>query len=408
MQDAQFLQDLEQLPNYSETVETLRAAAVTHYSQLYALMRDEGAHDKLRETACWVMRTLSQKVDKRKAVPALLIALKSQSDSIRVAAAHGLDGMKSKRAIEPLLHIALDRNDNVEVREGAVYAVATMKNARVTEAMRQIAMDTTEHPLLRGVAIEWGYTFEPETYMDDYVQLLGDESADVRFWAAFRMASSWGDMLPALEAIDRVAALDHSVPEHWHWHVDREALMAVENIYWRLLTGQQPETNGEFIYIHPYLISPAAEYMTFNMRHGRWRDQEPIPEPPVTLRIEPTWLAAQLQQTWPGIQFNVRQPRPQTYVLDWILTIEGETLIGGLHRDQYAVVLTSTKDEAIYTFTARYRSIIAAEEKLYLYEWAEMDTPLTSGMNAADVAEAHEAPKVFARPEVEQADTNEK
>lgn len=400
MQDAQLLQDLERFSHANKTVETLRAAGVTTYSQLFALVRDEGAGEKLRETACWTMRTVASKVDKRKAVPALLITLQSPNEALRVAAAHGLDGMKSKRAIEPLLKISLDQSETVAIRNGAIYAVATLKDVRVTQAMRQIALDTHEHPLLRGTAVEWGHTFEPETYMDDYLALLADEAADVRFWAAYRIATSWGDMRPALEAIDRVAAFDHTVPAHWHWHVDREALFALENIYWRLLTGQQSEINGEYFYFHPYLISPTAEYMTFNWRYGRWGDNlNPSAQEPAaaTLRIEPTWLAAQLERDWPGIQFNVRQPRPQTYLLDWMMTIDGDVLIGGLHRDQYVVVLTSEKDEAIFQFAAWYRGIIAAEETLFLYEWADMDTRLVGGMTAAAIAEAYEQPKPLNR-----------
>ncbi len=396
MQNEQLLQDLERFSHANETIEALRAAGVTTYSQLLALVRDEHGDEKLRESGCWILRTLSSKVDKRRAVPALLTALQSTSDRIRVAAAHGLDGTKSKRAIEPLLKISLDQNETVDLRNGAIYAVATLKDARVTEAMRQIALDTHEHPLLRGTAVEWTHTFEPEHYMDDYLALLADEAADVRFWAAYRIGTSWGDMRPALEAIDRVAAFDHTVPAHWHWHVDREALFALENIYWRLLTGQQPEANGEYFYFHPYLISPTAEYMTFNWLYGREGDKlnSPAQEPaPVMLRIEPTWLAAQLERDWPGIRFNVRQPRPQTYLLDWMVTIEGNMLIGGLHRDQYGVVLTSEKDEAIFQFAAWYRGIVAADEKLYLYEWADVDVPLKMGMTAAEVAQAHEQPK---------------
>ena len=66
----------------------------------------------------------------------------------------------------------------------------------------------------------------------------------------------------------------------------------------------------------------------------------------------------------------MRDPKPQAMILDWLAEIDGDLLMGGLHRDGYGVFITSHRGN-IETFAKWYRSIIADEHKLYLYEWAD-------------------------------------
>ena len=61
--------------------------------------------------------------------------------------------------------------------------------------------------------------------------------------------------------------------------------------------------------------------------------------------------------------------RKQAYLLSWLVETEGETILGGLHRDGYALVLTG-EYEAILRVARWYRGIIPSETLLYLYEWA--------------------------------------
>jgi hypothetical protein len=104
----------------------------------------------------------------------------------------------------------------------------------------------------------------------------------------------------------------------------------------------------------------------------------------VTLHINPAWLADKLRERWPDVALNVREPRPQAYLLDWLLTFDNRTLIGALHRDQYAVVLTG--DEAdVHEFAAWYRSVIDAEQPLYLVEWADFGVELKPGVTAEEI-----------------------
>jgi hypothetical protein len=63
--------------------------------------------------------------------------------------------------------------------------------------------------------------------------------------------------------------------------------------------------------------------------------------------------------------------------------------IGGLHRDGYGVVIRGDRT-SIYAFAAWYRGVIAAEHKLYLYDWADEGIEITVGGTAKTLEEAIE------------------
>jgi hypothetical protein len=139
-----------------------------------------------------------------------------------------------------------------------------------------------------------------------------------------------------------------------------------------------------------YLISPAPEYMTLDWRYRKTEDggqytTEALPE--IKLKIQPERLAQKLSEEWSEIRLNVREPHPQAYVLDWHLQIGGENLIGGLHRDQYGVVLMGDRD-VIERFAVWYRSLFPETQRLYFYEWADVHVELKPGMSATEIDNA--------------------
>jgi hypothetical protein len=76
-------------------------------------------------------------------------------------------------------------------------------------------------------------------------------------------------------------------------------------------------------------------------------------------------------------------------LIDFHLTLGGEMLIGGLHRDGYALVLTGVKD-AVDEFAVWYRGLFAAEQPLFLYEWADVATDLTPDITAQEIRQVLE------------------
>jgi hypothetical protein len=216
-------------------------------------------------------------------------------------------------------------------------------------------LDQKDDRKVREDAIEHTAWFHEESLVTDYIALLSDPEPDMRFWAAYGLGVMRTDISSALMELDRVAAFDHIAPDGW-WHIDREALDPLENIYWQRLGLRKDGDSRERIYV----ISSAPEYTTLQWRFNQGPYGEHKKLMPPSLKVDHQWLAEKLAEEWPNIRLNVREPRPQTYLVDWLIEIEHEALIGGLHRDQYAVVITGSQ-KAVRVFAAWYRSIIEPE-----------------------------------------------
>jgi hypothetical protein len=375
MHDDQLLQDLElQRPYTENTIDLLRQHGIATYSQLFALLRDENADMRLREAGCWALMWAREKVDKRRAVPPLLAVLQSGDVEAQRAAAVTLGMLNSRRAVLPLIELITNRTLSAPQRANLIDPLCSIHDPCIIDFLRPIMFDQTEDIWVRSEAIEWLYDRDYQRWLPDWIALLADPTSDIRFWAAYRLSQHFGNLTSALSALDQRVAFDHSLPRCWGWHVDREAIHALENAYMQVWMGY-PEEDADFCAprYHPWLISPAAEYETFIRQYRKWTESwvyETKPTPPVTLSLDPDWLADQLRRRWPDVELNARQPRPQAYLLDWRLRVDGQLLSGALHRDRYAVVLTSANEEAVKTFARWYRGIIPPEQPLFLYEWA--------------------------------------
>jgi hypothetical protein len=363
--------------------------------QHLALLRDPTASDEQKLDACWTVYTLGQNIDRRKVVPVIIKLLDSPNEKLRRMAATTLGHIDSKRAVKPLLKISTNRSEPLDMRTEALRALSFDQTDQTSEVFRSLMFDTSENVEVRSMAIEWYPRNEGEAPIALWISLLADDLPDVRFWAAYRLSQAWTDLSAAISALDRVAAYDHAVPQTWGWHVDREALLPLEQFYsvpYRRKKYDDPDV-GNLPSYGMYLVSPAIEYWDFSQMHRRRHEDgtyETPPDHPVHLKLEADWLKTQIGLAWAEAAFNVRQPKPQTYLLDWYLQIDGQDLLGGLHRDQYGVVL-SGKYEAVCAFAAWYRSVIAPEHRLYLYEWADPGAELTPGMTGEQAAQALKA-----------------
>lgn len=408
MQDERMLEDLKAvIQNGWHGPVILEAGGVTRYSQLYVLLNDEKADEKSRSDACYALFHLHKKVDKRKAVPALLKALGSATE-IRNMALRALGKMGTARATEAVFKVATDQRQESHTRVMA-WNNLWGGNAKLTstqiEGLVALMLDPNEDALVRGQAIECSTCYQIPNSVELYTQLLEDPSADVRFGAAYGLSQSRKDITEALSALDKVVAYDQGVPSSGSWHVNREALLPFETIYYGMVDPALCEIGEDCgCASHPYtvLISPAPEYITFEWRYSEWQPsgiyiRKPTPE--IKLRIDPQWLAKQIWMWWSKTKFNVRQPRPEAYLLDWHWQGDGQHLIGGLHRDGYGVVLSSNDYEIVQTFAAWYRGLFPAEQHLYLYEWAGLHVELKVGMDeqAIEAALATRSGTVWAR-----------
>lgn len=395
--DDQMLSDLraKKFTFYLERAEKLEQSSIRTYADLLRVLRDKSADAALRSDVCWTIASLPQNIDGRKAVPILLKLLDAENRELRRAAINAVSEWRTKRVAKRLIDIAANRAAPVMDRYDTISILNLFKveQARIEDVFQSIMHNQSEDVQLRSGAIEWFP--QDENMLGTWIDFLSDESADVRFWAAYRLSQAHRDLTAALPALDRLAAYDHSVPKTWGWHVDREALYPLEQAYsvpYRRKHYDEPDI-GNLPDYGMYLVSPATEYWDFSQMHRHRHEDGTYETPldhPIHLKLDPDWLKSQIGQAWPDVVFNMRQPKPQTYLLDWYLQIDGQDLLGGLHRDQYGVVL-SGKEAAAYAFAAWYRSIIAQQHTLYLYEWADEGTELTPDITAERINQIIEA-----------------
>ncbi|MBX3086346.1 MAG: HEAT repeat domain-containing protein [Anaerolineae bacterium] len=388
MKDDSLIEDLKTIKHAGKDVEKLQQAGVSTYSQLLTLIGDETADTELRSELCYVLWWLDRYVDKRKAVGPLLSALRSKESELHGVAVLVCGMTHLKRTFPLLTKFATAKDQPEIVRVYAIQTLGMMRDVGALTVLKMIVVDETEDVGIRAHALE--QTVSHTVPVEEYMIWLNDSHADLRFWAAYclgGMRYSDFSLLPALATLDRTVATDHTVPVYWGWHVDREALLPYELIYYHKL-HRDPEDVPYYVWI----ISPASEYQSFIYTYRHWTESHVYvtdETPPITLTIDRDWLSKQLQQRWADIRLNVREPRPQAYLLNFQLTLSGEMLIGGLHRDGYALVLTCVKD-AVYEFAAWYRELFAAEQALFLYEWADVATSLTPAITAQEIRQVLE------------------
>ncbi|MBX3083755.1 MAG: HEAT repeat domain-containing protein [Anaerolineae bacterium] len=384
MQNDTLLHDLKSQKYPDEDVTYLRQAGITTYGQLLALLGDDSAESDLRVRMCHALWRLSRTVDKRKASKPLLAVLNGDNSELRSVAAVAAGMMNLKRAIPTLSNLATDKSQPYQVRMSAIQAFGAMMDARALPMLKAIVADTTDDLGLRGSALEQTTSHIDDNSVQYYTGLLSNENADLRFWAAYCLGQLRyeRDATPALHMLDQVVAFDHTLPIYWGWHVDREALLPFETIYFRILSGD-PEANPRDVWV----ISPTAEYTSFIRKYRHWTEtwvHTTDPTPPITLHIDSSWLIAQLQRHWTVINLDVRRPRPKAYLFDFQLMLDGQLLIGGLHRDGYTLILTGEND-AVCVFAAWYRGLFAPDQALYLYTWAGFGIRLAHGIDSPDI-----------------------
>lgn len=407
MQDDRLLPDMRALghPHLLEHANKWEQHGIRTYSQLLTLLRDESENEKLRAEACWDLGSLRKQVDGRRVIPILLKLFHSESWDLRRSAIHTLGWFHSMRALELFLQLLADPQSSIYDRMDAIHALNSYEDKRVATLYGSIMFDVGNDVRLRALAMEW--TPLHEGMIDTWLAFLSDPLPDIRFWAAYRLTQTWDDIPTiAITVVDHVAAFDHTLPKTWGWHVDRELLPVLERLHtrpYRLEDAGDRDEDGLPNYSF-HLVSAAPEYEDFVKQYRSYQQDwfyEARPEPAIDLRIDPDWLREQITMAWEGVTFNVRQPKPQTYMLDWHIVINGHNLLGGLHRDGYAIVL-SGRDDAAYAFAAWLRRVIAPEHRLYIYEWADVGIELTPGMTATQIDqayyaldEAHRAPLTY-------------
>lgn len=208
--------------NVQKMVDSIARAGGTSFRALLALAIDSRVSSDTRYGTIWVLGQLGN----RRAVPALISALKDKSPILRAEAARQLGLIQGKRAIVPLAEV-LCTDVDAEVREAASYALGYLQDPRSFNALLEALRDVNQSPLVRGMAAEQLASFSRFPAIPSLIVALHDPSAEVRFWAAYALgALGASEALPDLE---RLAATDTESVPGW-WSVAKEARDAIENI----------------------------------------------------------------------------------------------------------------------------------------------------------------------------------
>lgn len=325
------------------------------------------------------------------ALNALLGAYDSKSayDALQEWRFELIRGNRPQELAVVLLDALQDRRQDREIRIESLYQITSWFDdlddlTPYRAAIRHTMNNPDEDIYLRSGAIEWSSSSRLCTadWLTDYIALLDNPSADLRFWACYAILNvAWiADISPARAKLDQLAAFDEAVPLYFGWQVGREALAPLEYIDSRA---------------HVILISPAIEYWKLSQSFREFRAHgEPFintPLPPVTLQIDPDWLRQKIQRRYRKVTFNWRAPL-ETYLLTWRIETKRHVLMGGLHRDGYGIVLTRKgRSAANVKFAVWLRSLIESSQTLYLYDWANDGVELRQGMTLEEVQRAQQA-----------------
>lgn len=223
----------------SEDRDNLLRDAGLSLTDLIGAIGDRSGPLDLRRGLCWVLARLG---DRRRVGPALIrLARDSSEDSgLRAEAARCLGYVRSKRATRPLIDVLL--SDPVdEVRTSAAYALGPLRDSRSLSAMISVLNNRTESPDLRGMVAEQLSWFEHPRVVCELIRALGDEVAEVRFWAAYSLGRI-GDHR-SVAALQEVAATDHAVRPPYG-SIAEEAQQALQSIRARVTTVISDEEVG--------------------------------------------------------------------------------------------------------------------------------------------------------------------
>ncbi len=187
-----------------------------------AILENRDIDVDIRKTVCW---TLSRLEDKR-ALPSILLALKDQDSSLRSEAAIALGTLFCPEAVPHLISVLLE-DETVEVRTTAAYGLGALRDTRAVEHLIHTLENQNEDPRVRGQAAEALGDIRDTRSIVPLIAALKDASVEVRFWAIFALGQL-GDaqVIPELE---RLVATDESILPNWGTIKD-EAVAAIQNI----------------------------------------------------------------------------------------------------------------------------------------------------------------------------------
>lgn len=281
--------------------------------------------------------------------------------------------------VEDLLIIAANKHTVETVRVNALLDLSrTVFDIAIAEKDEQAATDLAsrllplftdpdENPRIRGhIADQFSHHWDDRA-IQPLFDGLRDQAVEVRFWSAFGLVMLRQhilvDLTPIRTDLDALVAAEDVLPGLWS--AGREALPLLEALDFEPL---RRENNGLPTQYETALLSTQPEYNRYldeTTRSGGYI----APDFADSYRMTPERLSARLRRLRRRalLQIDVRPPL-QSYTLTWKIGADETLLMGALHCDGCAVVLTGSR-RMIARFAARYRTMLPRDVSLYLYAW---------------------------------------
>jgi len=304
--------------------------------------------------------------------PLIRLATTSDLEGVRHMAILALGGIATELTWDTLLAIIQNDQASEGDRLNAVTAMTShlathfweMSTPRDKTILMALAQNETESITLRAAVIEALAFYEDPQVVNLLIEFLDHPIPTLRFWASYSLCELLGDIdiSAALPKLDRIIKDEHQVIPQF-WQLSREPLLAFEGIYYEKLA---PDVVTDF-YPSTFVISPEPEYS--DVWAAYQQNTEKLLERKTDLKIDPVWFGQQLTTKWPETKLNVREPKPQSLSLDWLISMKDVPLSGGLHVDGYSVFVTG-HDGDVLLFAKWYRSVIDTRYTLRIYPWA--------------------------------------
>jgi HEAT repeat protein len=223
--DAQLRALIDKIPDDKSQNKLAVLADISSPNALLDMVKNTQLDRDIRVTLCWLLGNLKVKGAK----PVLIALLDDIDDTVQHQAVIALGQLRSKHAIRPLLSLVATSTD-VITRKLAVYALGEIGNGRVLDFLLSILTNPNENPEVRGqIAEAIGVLDAEKASLPVLLNLLNDDSAEVRFWAIYALGELGdNDVIPSLEALVN----DSSMVENW-WTVGQEASETIQHIKMR-------------------------------------------------------------------------------------------------------------------------------------------------------------------------------
>ncbi len=189
-------------------IDESRAQGLDAFEALLKAAQTQGEDADLRAVVCWILGQLG----KKRAAPALIMALDSSATNVVREAARSLGLIRSKKALQPLIAV-LQRSEDPDRQEAAAYGLGILGDRRALETLTRTLGNPEGCPRVRGCCAEALATLGDPTASFALLATLDDPAVEVRFWSVYALGQLKEQR--AIPRLERLARTDPAELPGW-------------------------------------------------------------------------------------------------------------------------------------------------------------------------------------------------